>query len=143
MAFKLMQQKKMSICRLWQIDDHTEVSHIAEVLHDMLKFSHQESAVISQGALEDWLMRDVASPKNTVPPNDSEVHTNPVDSSRQSSRTPDVVCRDMEHSSGTPLDPLISSPHSHPHCLDNSSIICYHGALDPRKASHMKRFKKV
>ncbi|KAF8480713.1 cysteine proteinase [Gautieria morchelliformis] len=123
MTFKLMQQKKRDIYRHWQIHDFGE-----------------ESAVISRGALEDWLAKDVASPKNKEPPSGPRRHPLSTSSSRQSSQTADVISEDFDRLESSP--DRLASPVTHLQRLDNSSTICNHGALDPRKVGDMKRITK-
>ncbi|KAF8498901.1 hypothetical protein JB92DRAFT_2983100 [Gautieria morchelliformis] len=99
MAFKLMQQKKGT--------------------------STYEPAVISRGALEDWLAKDVASPRNKEPPSGSRGHPLSTSSSRQSSQTADVISEDFDRLESSP--DRLASPVTLQR-LDNSSIICNHGA---------------
>ncbi|KAF8587403.1 cysteine proteinase [Ramaria rubella] len=123
--FKYMREQKMDVYHHWQIDDIRE-----------------ESAVVSRSALEDWLAMGLRKPEKEEPIDKTD---NRSQTSRRSSKTSDIVDQcpsERSESPSDPLDLLQTNPPTDGFCLDNSSIICQHGRLDPNKAGHMKRIKK-
>lgn len=158
--FKVMSHAKRSIYQHWQIDDLKDVSHFLIIAKAWLLMHFQESAVVSRSALEHWLSQglDKSIQKLEVPQPDldgietaqggSSLRRSPPDIVGQPERTTNGLdSKESMHQSDSP-DPLcflplsnkVSSAGIH---LDNSSIACEHGALDPQKANEMKRIKMV
>ncbi|KAF8511943.1 cysteine proteinase [Hysterangium stoloniferum] len=132
--FELMRERKRAVYRHWHIEDMKE-----------------ESAVVSRSALEDWLTEGLEKPKkkkkSIEAESDSKDPTTP--SSRCSSRPPDIADQGEDpmppSGSDDPLDLLAPTPppqYLENYRLDNASITCHHGGLDPSKTGEMKRIKK-
>ncbi|GJJ12668.1 hypothetical protein Clacol_006912 [Clathrus columnatus] len=124
--FELMRSQKQKIYRSWCIEDVKE-----------------DSAVVSRRALEAWLSQGLEKPKKTESTDKESQETNVTEAPAGS------VMEEEKDRSESPIDPMdlinerpCNTPKSATDfVLDNTSIQCPHGALDPLKVHEMKRMR--